>query len=318
MKVSVIIPTLNEGERIRDLLRSLKEAPYPDKEIIVVDGGSKDDTVKIARKEGAKVLQEEGSVKGPGNAKNQGARAAKGEVVCFVDADERGVNKEFFEKSMRHFQDREVVAVLTRSEILPSTTFRKWYLSMRSSTFSKLVESGIYGPSFSFTFIRRDLFLELGGFSPTGAGEDDALNLKLRKYLDSHPSKRWVYEPGAVRFDGSALTFQEYFRQSVWYGKSALPYFKVSERGFFSKLVIAVGPLLYLFPLPSLLLIPLSRWFLLPFLLYSPKLALLMWDTLKDRKIHRLLLTPLMDLVKGYGHLLGLLKYFFKREASRG
>ncbi|TDA29225.1 MAG: glycosyltransferase family 2 protein, partial [Hadesarchaea archaeon] len=52
MKVSVIIPTLNEGERIRDLLRSLKEAPYPDKEIIVVDGGSKDDTVKIARKEG--------------------------------------------------------------------------------------------------------------------------------------------------------------------------------------------------------------------------------------------------------------------------
>lgn len=317
MKVSVIIPTLNEGERIRSLLRSLKEAPYPDKEIIVVDGGSKDDTVKIAREEGARVLQEEGPAKGPGNAKNQGARAAEGEVVGFVDADEKEVNKEFFEKSLRHFQDREVVAVLTRLEVLPSTAFRKWYLSMRSSTFSKLAESGIYGPSFSFTFIRRDLFLELGGFPSTGAGEDDALNLKLRKYLNSHPSKRWVYEPGAVRFDGSALTFQEYFRQSVWYGKSALPYLKASERGLPSKLAIGVGPLLYLFPLPSLLLIPLSRWFLLPFLLYSPKLALLVWDTLKDRKIYRLLLTPLMDLVKGYGHLWGLLHYLFKRGTSR-
>jgi GT2 family glycosyltransferase len=49
VRVSVIIPTLNEGERIRGLLRSLKEAPYPEKEIIVVDGGSTDGTVEIAR-----------------------------------------------------------------------------------------------------------------------------------------------------------------------------------------------------------------------------------------------------------------------------
>ncbi len=317
MRVSVIIPTLNEGERIRELLRSLKKAPYPDKEIIVVDGGSRDDTVEIAREEGARVLQEEGPAKGPGNAKNQGARAAGGEVVCFVDADERGVNEGFFESAMRHFRDPGVVAVLTRLELLPSTPFRKWYLSVRVSTFSKLADSGLYGPSLSFTFIRRDLFLKLGGFPPTGAGEDDALNLRLRKYLDSHPSKRWVYEPNAVRFDGSALTLREYFRQSVWYGRSAIPYLKTSERGFPHKLMIAMAPLLYTVSLSSLFLVPLSRWFLLPFLLYLPKLALLVWDTLKDRKIHRFL-TPFMDLVKGYGHLWGLLKYLAKRGASRG
>jgi glycosyltransferase involved in cell wall biosynthesis len=316
VRVSVIIPTLNEGERIRGLLRSLKEAPYPEKEIIVVDGGSTDGTAEIAREEGAIVLREEGPVRGPGNARNQGARAARGEVLAFFDADEKGVNGEFFERVMKHFEDEEVVAVLTSLEILPSTFFRRWYLSMRSSTFSRKAEAGLYGPSLPFTFIRKGLFLELGGFAPTGTGEEDNLNLRLRDYLASHPERRWVYEPGAVRYDGSALTVGEYFRQSVWYGKSAIPYLRSSERGLLPKVVIGFGPLLYVFSLTSPFLLPLSRWFLLPFLLYLPKLGLILWDTLRDRRLHRLL-TPAMDLVKGYGHLLGLLKYLFSRRATR-
>lgn len=316
VKVSVIIPTLNEGERIRGLLRSLKEAPYPGKEIIVVDGGSTDGTVEIAKEEGATVLREEGSVRGPGNARNQGARAAKGEVLAFFDADEKGVNREFFEKAMKHFEDERVVAVLTSLEILPSTFFRRWYLSARSSTFSKKAEAGLYGPSLPFTFIRKDLFLELGGFAPTGTGEEENLTLRLKRYLSSHPEKRWVHEPGAVRYDGSALTVREYFRQSLWYGKSAIPYMKGSERAFLPKLVIGFGPLLYVFSLTSLFLLPFSRLFLLPFLFYLPKLGLILWDTFRDRRLHRLL-TPAMDLVKGYGHLLGLLMYLFSRRATR-
>lgn len=316
MKVSVVIPTLNEGERIGGLSGSLKEALYPNNEIIVVDGGSTDETVEVAKREGALVLQETGAVKGPGNARNQGATVAKGEVVCFFDADEKGVNKEFFERAIKHFEDENVVAVLTALEILPSSAFRKWYLAGRFSTFSKLADSVLYGPSFSFTFIRKDIFLELGGFRPSGTGEEDALSLRLREYLSAHPSKRWVYEPEAVRYDGSALTLREYFRQSVWYGRSSVPYFRSSERGLISKLLIAFFPVGYAVCLTSLFLIPFSKWFLLPFFPYFPKLAFIFWDTLRDRKIYRFF-TPFVDLAKGYGHLLGLLDYVFRRKVSR-
>lgn len=306
MKVSVIIPTLNEGERIRTLLRSLKKAPYPDKEIIVVDGGSRDNTVKIAKEEGVRVLQEEGPIKGPGNAKNQGVKVSRGKIIGFIDADNKKVNRKFFREVMKHFEDKDVVGVLTASNLLPSTFFRKWYLTLRSSTFSQLADSKLYGYTPSFTFIRKELFLHLGKFSPRGTGEDDILLLKLKKYLLSHPSKKIIYEPNAIIYDGSALTFQEYLKQSIWYGKSALFYFRSSKRKFFSKLIIAFGPLGYATCLTSFLLLPLSTWFLIPSLFYIPKLGLIFWDTFKDRKYHRLL-TPLIDLIKGYGHMYGLI-----------
>jgi glycosyltransferase involved in cell wall biosynthesis len=314
VRVSVIIPTLNEGERIRGLLRSLKEAPYPEKEIIVVDGGSTDGTVEIAKEEGATVIQEKGSIRGPGNAKNQGVEVATGEVVAFLDADEKGVNKEFFEIAMKHFQNKNVVAVSTALEILPSTPLRKWYLANTSSTFSRLANRIL--PFFSLTFIRKELFLQLGGFPPTGTGEDDTFNLRLKKYLASHPSLIWVQEAKAMRYDGLPLTFREYFRQSIWFGKSAILYFRTSERAILSKMLIAFLPLLYATSLTSLFLVPLSPWFFLPFALYLPKLGTTLWDTVQDRNLYRLL-TPAMDLIKGYGHLIGILEYFFVRRTTR-
>ena len=58
MKVSVTIPTLNERATIGKLLNSLLKDPYLDKEIIVIDGGSTDGTVEMARKCGVIVLEE--------------------------------------------------------------------------------------------------------------------------------------------------------------------------------------------------------------------------------------------------------------------
>lgn len=318
MKVSVVIPALNEEQRIGGLLKSLKEAPYPQKEIIVVvDLRSKDRTREIAEKEGAKVILDE-EAKGPGYARNKGAKAADGEILCFMDADEKGVNLEFFEKAMKHFEKEDIVAVSTNSEILPSTLFRKWYIAARDSTFSRLADSKLYGSPLCFTFIRRDLFLKLGGFFPIGTGEEEKLTTELAKYLASHPNKKIVHEPRAIKYDGSALTFREYFRQSVWYGRSSLLYFRVSEKNLLSKFLITVGPLVYAFSLTSLFLFLLSRWFLFLFisLFYTPKLVLILADTVRDRKLYRLL-TPVMDLLKGYGHLVGLLDYVARRTTSR-
>jgi len=81
MKVSVVIPTLNEG---KTLPKVLKDIPKNVDEVIVVDGHSTDKTVKVAKKFGAKVIFDD---VGKGSALRKGMKAAKGSIVITMDAD---------------------------------------------------------------------------------------------------------------------------------------------------------------------------------------------------------------------------------------
>jgi len=83
LSVAVIIPALNEEESIGQVLTAIPVGVAD--EIIVVDGGSSDDTVAIARAGGARVVHE--SRRGYGRACAAGVAAARGEVVLFLDAD---------------------------------------------------------------------------------------------------------------------------------------------------------------------------------------------------------------------------------------
>lgn len=87
MTVSIIIPTYNEAEAITDLLGYLSQATADDPalEILVVDGGSPDATVQLARQAGATVLAS--PRKGRAAQLNHGAQQAQGEIVYFLHAD---------------------------------------------------------------------------------------------------------------------------------------------------------------------------------------------------------------------------------------
>jgi glycosyltransferase involved in cell wall biosynthesis len=83
--LSVIIPTLNEAEYIAATLESLTNQTYQSYELIVKDGGSMDNTVDIARQYADIVISNRDvSI---GDARNQGAKRANGEVLVFIDAD---------------------------------------------------------------------------------------------------------------------------------------------------------------------------------------------------------------------------------------
>jgi rSAM/selenodomain-associated transferase 2 len=86
MKVSIIIPVLNEAELIADSLQSLSCCRESGHEIIVVDGGSSDNTVAIAAEGADTVLH---SSAGRAAQLNQGIIAAKGDVLLFLHADTR-------------------------------------------------------------------------------------------------------------------------------------------------------------------------------------------------------------------------------------
>jgi glycosyltransferase involved in cell wall biosynthesis len=87
MKVSVIIPTLDEAELLDRCLTSLSEQEFPEDEmeVLVVDNGSSDDTPAVVARHGARYVTE--PKRGPYACRNTGARHASGDVLAFTDSD---------------------------------------------------------------------------------------------------------------------------------------------------------------------------------------------------------------------------------------
>ena len=84
-KVSIVIPALNEEKLLPSTLESVKNQTYKNLEVIVKDGLSSDKTVDIARKYDARVIRLKDS--SAGEARNQGAQRASGDILVFLDAD---------------------------------------------------------------------------------------------------------------------------------------------------------------------------------------------------------------------------------------
>ena len=82
IKISVIIPLLNEAKAIKNVLLNLQS--YPELEVIVVDGGSEDETIAIAESFSYKVLS---SVRGRSIQMNAGAAIATGNILLFLHGD---------------------------------------------------------------------------------------------------------------------------------------------------------------------------------------------------------------------------------------
>lgn len=85
MTISIILPAKNEALGLARILPELK-ALLPEAEILLVDDGSEDVTAEVAASQGVRVLRQPYS-KGNGAAVKAGARAARGDILVFMDAD---------------------------------------------------------------------------------------------------------------------------------------------------------------------------------------------------------------------------------------
>ncbi len=108
MKISVVIPALNEAKHIGAALTTLQAQTYSDYEVIVVDNGSNDGTSEVAKQFAVKVVTE--SRRGLLWAREAGRQAAQGEIIANLDADCLPP-PDWLSRGTKFFTDSKVVAV---------------------------------------------------------------------------------------------------------------------------------------------------------------------------------------------------------------
>ncbi|QDI88132.1 glycosyltransferase [Candidatus Nitrosopumilus sp. SW] len=110
-KISIIIPAYNEEKVIANTIEGLLETKYPKKEIIFVDDGSKDNTLRIATnfKGQIKVLHKENG--GKATAINYGIQYSTGEIIVIVDADTI-IGRQSLKEIVKGFEVNEHVAAV--------------------------------------------------------------------------------------------------------------------------------------------------------------------------------------------------------------
>jgi rSAM/selenodomain-associated transferase 2 len=195
MKLSVIIPALNEERSLGGTLASISSHVH---EIIVVDGGSKDDTVKIAREYASVVLD---SNRGRGIQQHTGACHAKGEVLLFLHADTRLPNG--FEIMIETtLSDPRTVFGAFRLGHHPSTAFLNLVALM--ANFRSLLLRMPYGDQ--GLFMRRSDYFRVGGFKDLPLMEDVDLVRRLNKIGKFKLVKARV-RTSARRYDRNGIVY---------------------------------------------------------------------------------------------------------------
>jgi rhamnosyltransferase len=159
-KVSVIVRCLNEEKHIGKLLIGIGQQSLRDVEVIIVDSGSTDDTLEIARKFPCKIVQIRPEEFSFGRAINIGAKAASGEFLIFASAHVYPVYDDWLERLVDPFKDPKVAVCYGRQSGNELTRFSEHQLF--AATFPD-GRSGIQKHPFSNNAncaIRRSLWIE--------------------------------------------------------------------------------------------------------------------------------------------------------------
>jgi glycosyltransferase involved in cell wall biosynthesis len=167
-RLSVIVPTLNEAQRINSLMDALEMQSRRAEEIIIADAGSADDTRAIAAQRGAKVV--EGGL--PGVGRNAGAKAASGDIYLFLDADVVP-GPDFIAAALAEFNHYSLGIATTLIEALENEDASNRVLAEATNLYLLMMQHIVpHAPGFCI-LTRREVHQAIGGFNETAKMAED-------------------------------------------------------------------------------------------------------------------------------------------------
>ncbi len=207
MKISVIVPTLNEAASLPKILSSLTAAG---EEVIVVDGGSADATAEVARKFPVRFIS---SPRGRAIQMNRGAAIAGGDLFWFLHAD-TFIPSDWRQQILKGMSDSAVVGGGFYVKIdAPGLGYRfldGWGL-LRSR-----IQKNFYGDQ--GIFVRKEVFRSLGGFSPRPILEDLDFSARLSQ------RGKGILLPGPLMTSARRWKSQGWWRTVFEHSRWALSY----------------------------------------------------------------------------------------------
>jgi glycosyltransferase involved in cell wall biosynthesis len=190
-KVSVIVLTKNSATTVHKSLESIFNQTRKPDEVIVIDGNSADNTLKIVKQFPVKLFLEPGL--GYGHARNIGVKKSEGDILFFIDSD-CYAEPQWIEKTLPHFNNPEIAGVTGQ--------LRLWNVEHACARFLAYVGGRMnmpkeqefveIAPTMNLA-LRRDITLKLGGFDENLIRcEDTDLTYKITRQY------KLVYDPEAV------------------------------------------------------------------------------------------------------------------------
>ena len=168
VKLSVIIASYNHEGYIERTLRSIEAQTFQDFEIIVVDDGSTDATVEVARAVSpqAKIVVQENQ--GVDAARNRGIGLAEGEYICFIDSDDMEVPDRFERQVGKLESDPELGLVYADVQIIDPDDnvigkLSDVYPVVEGDVAEKLITHYCFVP-FATVMVRKEILLRTGLF----------------------------------------------------------------------------------------------------------------------------------------------------------
>ena len=316
MKFSIIIPVFNRPEEVDELLESLCEQTVKDFEVLIIEDGSvkpcKDVCDEYANILDLHYYAKENS--GPGQSRNYGAERANGEYVIILDSDVvlptgylQAVEDELKQKPCEAFGGPDAAH--------PSFTPVQKAISYSMTSFfttggirgGKAKLDKFYPRSFNMG-IRRDVYLQLGGFTKMRFGEDIDFSYRIVEagYMPRLFPEAWVWHKRRT-------DFRKFFRQVY---NSGIARINLEKRHPGTMKLVHLLPTVFTLGVIGLLIISLF-WPLacVPIILYS--LIILIDSSLKNKNLWVGILSIPAAFVQLMGYGFGFIESWWKRSVLK-
>lgn len=185
MKISIITATFNSAATVRDTIESVLNQTYTDWELIIKDGGSKDNTLEICRNyDDKRIKVVSGQDKGLYDAMNQGIAAATGEVIGILNSDDFYYDNLVLERIASALSDDAVGCVYGNLQFVDAVDTSKVVRVWNGSQYQKGGFRKGWHPAHP-TFYARKKYFDKYGFFDTALDVSADFELMLR-FIEKH------------------------------------------------------------------------------------------------------------------------------------